>query len=261
MAISSFWIGVQEVLHLLKEHSEKYKRQKQATTKLERLSGWAVFAGGVLFFAGGVVRQVGDLEMPLPYWGYVSLSIFGLAVFAVGAVVSVVEFFRATRPPFVEHIVRIDEAIERERELIAALEVFETATLEFARMRLQLESTKVSSRLGVMGGGDGVRTSLVGVAMLGVALISQYEPVAHGWTMKSLGLFGLALLLGLSIGGLLIRYGVSQADYYSGIIGLALQRKGYLAKKPRASFSRRAGLKEDREKGREPIRADSSIST
>lgn len=72
--------------------------------------------------------------------------------------------------------------------------------------------------------------------MLAAALISQYEAVVHGWTMKSLAFFGVALLLGLSIGGLLARYGASQADYYSEIIGLALQRKAYLVKKPRRRF-------------------------
>jgi hypothetical protein len=75
--------------------------------------------------------------------------------------------------------------------------------------------------------------------MLGAALISQYEPVLHGWALKSLALFGVALLLGLSIGGLLVRYGASQADYYTEIIGLALQRKRYLAKKARQPFAKR----------------------
>lgn len=64
-------------------------------------------------------------------------------------------------------------------------------TLELARERLNLESTKVASRLGLIGGGEGLRTSLVGVAMLAVALISEYEPIVHGWT-KSLALFGVA---------------------------------------------------------------------
>jgi hypothetical protein len=107
---------------------------------------------------------------------------------------------------------------------------------------LQLESTKVAARLGVIGVGEGLRTSLVGAAMLGAALISQYETVMHGWTMKTLAFFGVALLLGMSIGGLLVRYGASQADYYSEIIGLALQRKACTAKKSREPFRRRVGL-------------------
>lgn len=72
--------------------------------------------------------------------------------------------------------------------------------------------------------------------MLAAALIFQYEAVVHGWTMKSLAFFGIASLLELSIGGLLVRYGASQADYYSEIIGLALQRKVYMAEKPRRRF-------------------------
>ena len=147
-----------------------------------------------------------------------------------------VETARRTRRPFVEHIDRAVGALGHEHELIAALERFEAATLETARKRLQLESTKVASRLGVIGGGEGLRTSLVGIAMLAATLISQYEPVVHGWTMRSPASFGVALLLGLSIGGLLVRYGAFQADYYGQIIGLALQRKAYTAEKPRRRF-------------------------
>lgn len=237
MANSSFWAHVEEVLHLVKEHSAKYKQPNQPTTTRARLSGWASLTGGVIFVGGEVLRQVGDLK------GYLSLSILGLAIFMAGAIAAVVETVRTTRRPFVEIVNRAVEALGRESELIAALQRFETAILEVTRKRLQLESTRVASRLGVIGGGEGLRTSLVGIAMLAVTLISQYEPVVHGWTMKSLALFGVALLLGLSIGGLLVRYGASQADYYSEVIGLALQRKAYMAKKSRNGFPRRVELK------------------
>lgn len=236
MANNPFWAHVEEVLHLVKQHSERHKQPKLATTTLERLSGWASLAGGVIFVGGEVLRQVGDAKAPLLLMAYVSLSVLGLAIFMAGAMTGVVETVRRTRRPFVEHVDRVVEALGREYELIAALEHFEAVILETARKRLQLESTKVASRLGVIGGGEGLRTSLVGIAMLAAALISQYEAVVHGWTMKSLAFFGVALLLGLSIGGLLVRYGASQADYYSEIIGLALQRKAYMAKKPRRRF-------------------------
>jgi hypothetical protein len=41
MASGSLWVGVAEVLGVIKEHSEKYKPPKTAPTKLESLSGWA----------------------------------------------------------------------------------------------------------------------------------------------------------------------------------------------------------------------------
>lgn len=243
MVSGSFWLGVEEVLNLLKEHSEKHKRPKQAVTKLQRWSGWASLAGGVLFVTAEVTRQAGDPYMLLSLVTYLSLSILGLIMFSAGVIVSVVDTVRSNRRPFVEHIDGIVEALRRERELIGALECFETVTLEFARKRLQLESSKVASRLAVIGGGEGLRTSLVGIAMLAAAMFSQYEPVIQGWTMKSVTYFGLALLVGLSIGGVLLRYGVSQAEYYSDIIGLALQRKTHLAKEPsRVPFTRRVLL-------------------
>ncbi|WP_129642651.1 hypothetical protein [Peristeroidobacter agariperforans] len=151
--------------------------------------------GGCLFVAGEVLRQVGGATTSWFYLAYLSLSILGLVVFLAGLVVILIEFARTTRRPFVEHVDRIIEALDREHELIAALEHFETSTLEFACERLKLQSTKVVSRLGMIGGGEGLRTSLVGIALLGVALISKYEPAVHGWTMNSLAFFGLALLL------------------------------------------------------------------
>jgi hypothetical protein len=70
-------------------------------------------------------------------------------------------------------------------------------------------------------------------------MISQYEPVVRGWTTKSLAFFGVVFLLGLSLGGLFARYGASQADYYSEIIGIALQRKAYKSEKSPKVFASR----------------------
>lgn len=245
MASDPFWVHVEDVLHLVKQHSERHKRPKQAVTRLGRLSGWASVVGGVIFVSGEIVRQVGDPKTPHLLIVYLSLSILGLAIFMAGVIADIVETVRKSRRPLVEHVDRVLEALGREYEFITALDRFDGAILETARKRLQLESTKVSSRLAVIGGGDGLRTSLVGVAMLAAALISQYEVVVDGWTIKSLAFFGVALLLGLSIGGLLARCGASQADYYSDIIGLALQRKAYMAKKTRRRFRARHRIEDE----------------
>jgi len=236
MANDSFWAHVEQVLHLVKQHSERHEQSKQAATRLERLSAWASLVGGVIFVGGEVLRQIVDPKTPVLLMAHLSVSILGLSIFMVGVVTDIVDTVRGARRPFVEHVDGIVEALGRESELIAALDRFEAVILETARKRLQLESTKVASRLGVIGGGEGLRTSLVGIAMLAAALISQYEAVVHGWTMKSLAFLGVALLLGLSIGGFLLRYGASQADYYSEIIGLAIQRKAHMAAKPRQRF-------------------------
>lgn len=238
MTNSSFWTGVEEVLNLVKEHSEKYRRPKQVTTTLQRLSGWASLTGGVLFVGGEVLRQVGL------HGAYLSLSILGLVIFVAGTAAGLVESIRTTRRPFVDLVDRGVEALGRESELIAALECFECEILEIARKRLQLESTNVVSRLGLIGG-DRLKTSLVGVAILAATMISQYEPVVRGWTTKSLAFFGVVFLLGLSIGGLFARYAASQADYYSEIIGIAVQRKAYKSKKsPKVSVSRQTDAAE-----------------
>jgi hypothetical protein len=141
--------------------------------------------------------------------------------------------------PFIEHISRISKALDHELELIAALARFDDKILEFVQKRLQLQSTRVTSRMEAIGSGDGLRMSLVGVVLLLVGVVSQYETAIHGLTMRSLTFFGAVLLLGLSIGGLLVRYGASQAEYYCGIIDLTLLRKAHRAKKRRESFSRR----------------------
>lgn len=241
MVSRSLWAGVEEVLDLVKEHSEKYQAPKQVTTTLGRLSGWLTSAGGILFVAGVMLQQVGDEGTP-PFV-YLTLVILGFILFLVGGVMGVVEFLRTMRHPLVELIERTREALHREYPLILALDRFEPLILELASKRLQLESKKVASRLGVIGGGDGLRASIVGVAMLGTGLISEYEPVVHGWSAKSLALFGGALLLGLSIGGLLVRHGASQAEYFSEIIELVLLRKSRMAKLSRRPFSDRFALK------------------
>lgn len=139
MANDPFWAHVEEVLHLVQQHSERHKQPKQATTMLERLSGWAGLAGGVIFVGGEVLRQIVDPKASVLLMAYVSVSILGLCIFMVGAMTGIVETVRRTRRPFVEHVDRIVESLGREYELIVALERFEAAILETARKRLQLE--------------------------------------------------------------------------------------------------------------------------
>ncbi|HEY5755804.1 MAG TPA: hypothetical protein VIU34_08270 [Steroidobacter sp.] len=239
MESSSLWIGVAEALRIIKEHSANHKPPKHTPTKLERLSGWAILLGGVIVVVGEAIRQMGDPKVPSVLHAYASISILGLIFFAVGAVVSVIEVVRSMRHPLAEHIDRITEAAGPEGKLFAALQPFEPVVLELTCERLMLESKKVSSRLAIIGGGDGLRTSMVGVALLGAALVSKYEAVIHGWTMKVLAFFGTVFLLGLSIGALHSRYGASRAEYYCDFIKLVLLVKSRVTKKPRETFSSR----------------------
>jgi hypothetical protein len=241
MVDSSFRLRVEAVLNLLKDHSRKHKRSKSATTKLERLAGWTSIAAGVIMVAGETLRQVGNLNSPPWHWVPLSVIVAGFVIFLASALAILIEFVRTIRHPFIEHISRINEALDHELELIGTLARFDNEILEFVQRRLQLQSTRVTSRMEAIGDGDGLRMSLVGVVLLVVGLISQYEPAIHGLTMKSLAFFGAALLLGLSIGGLLMRYGVSQAEYYCGIIELTLLREAHRAKTRREPFSRRLG--------------------
>lgn len=118
MATDSFWSRIEEVLRLLKEHSERHERPRQAATRPERLSGWASLGGGVIFVGGEVLRQVGDpVTQPLQMT-YVAWSILGLVIFMAGAVTGMIETFRRSRYPFIEHVDRVVEALGRERELI-----------------------------------------------------------------------------------------------------------------------------------------------
>jgi hypothetical protein len=239
MEIGSPWMGIAEVLSIIKEHSANHRPPRSEPTRLERLSGWAALLGGVIVVVGEAIRQVGDPKVPSVFYAYVSISIFGLIVFATGVIVGLVEFIRSMRHPLAEHIERITEVAGPEGKLFASFERFDPVVLELACERLKLESKKVSSRIAMIGGGEGLRTSLIGVAMLGVALVSKYEPLIHGWTMKGLALFGTALLVGLSIGAFLSRYGSSQADYYCDFIKLVLLQRTRVTKTPREPFSRR----------------------
>ncbi|MBL8269701.1 hypothetical protein [Steroidobacter sp.] len=234
MDSSSRWLGVKEVLRLLRDHSEAYKRPKYVPTKLERLSVSMIFMAGVVAVTGEALRRGGGLLAP-------SLIILAFLLFAAGALLIVVESIRTMRHPFLQFIDRIPEAMDRDSALIDALARFDAVVLELARGRLSLESKKAASKLELIGGGDGLRTSLVGIGTLGMAVIAAYEPIVNGWTLKSLALIGASLLLGLSIGGLLLRHGFSQAEYYCEIIGMALQMKADQAKSVRIPFSRRIG--------------------
>jgi hypothetical protein len=190
-------------------------------------------------FSGEVLRQLGDHTVPSLRHAYLVLSILGLLLFLSGAVRLLVDLVRTTRRPFVEHLDGVFGALGREYELIGALLRFDAVTLELASERLSIQSTKVASRVGLIGGGEGLKTSLVGVVALAFAWFSQYALVVQGLTMKSFAFIGLALLVGLSIGGMLLRYGASEADYYRGLIRIALNLKAHDARTVREPFARR----------------------
>jgi hypothetical protein len=81
MVDSSFRLGIEAVLNLLEDHSRKHKRSKPATTKLERLAGWASIAAGVIMVAGETLRQVGGLKSPPRNWIPLSLIVAGFVIF------------------------------------------------------------------------------------------------------------------------------------------------------------------------------------
>jgi hypothetical protein len=130
---------VEAVLNLLKAHSEKYKPPKQATPKLESWSGWAALAGAVIYVVGEVLRQPEGSTSPFLRLGYVLLSLLGLIIFTIGALVLIVQGIRTTRRPILEYLDGVIEACPRERDLISSLDSFEPAVLEFVCKRLQME--------------------------------------------------------------------------------------------------------------------------
>jgi protein-S-isoprenylcysteine O-methyltransferase Ste14 len=91
MTDSSFRLGVEAVLNLLKAHSRKHKRSKPVTTKLERLAGWASVAAGVIVVAGETLRQAGNLKSPPWHWIPISVIVAGVVIFFASVLVILIE--------------------------------------------------------------------------------------------------------------------------------------------------------------------------
>lgn len=230
MAVDGFLQGVAEVLALVRAHSEKVNSRKRRSTVVQRWSDRLAAAGGFLFVVAIAVQPIWVSDARAKGWTIAVMLLVGTLALLGGLLTSVIDSVRTTKRPFAEHIDRILESLSGEGDLLDDLQGFEAPVLELARRRLNLESAKVTSRLKMIGGGDGLRASWIGIAVLGFAVLSQYEPFhVTAWSMTNVTLLGLALLLGLSIGGLFVRYGASQSNYYCEIIGLAIERKTHVS--------------------------------
>lgn len=237
MACDLFLQSVTEVLALVRAHSEKVHPTRPRSTLVQRWSARLTVAGGFLFFVA-TVSQAAWVSDARTAGSTLALLLVGTIALLGGLLTSVVDSVRTAKRPFADHVDRIVELLPAESDLLNELQRFETPALEFARKRLNLESEKVTSRLEMIGGGERLSASWIGIALLGFAVLSQYKSfdVTTGG-VGGITLLGLALLLGLSIGALFVRYGASRSNYYSGILGLAIERKMHVAQLNPAAVS------------------------
>ena len=233
MASGAYPKDVVEVLNLVKVHSSKLKAKKISPSRLLVWSKW-LWVAGVLLTLASVTGQIiaGSMRSDGMNLALALLWVAGVLLFLAGLMLPLIDEFRNLRRPIAQHVDNILGSLPIEDELLRNLQYFDVDTLQCARTRLNLESVRIASRLDLIGG-NGIKASLVGIAALVYGLLSQYKQLdLSALSLSSVVYLGFALLLGLSIGGWVIKYGASQSDYYSELIGLTIDRKSRSSGRP-----------------------------
>jgi hypothetical protein len=180
-----------------------------------------------------------------PGWvlGVLAFAAGGLVVMLIGTVLTIVDWVRTMKPPLTELMDRILDVSPQETEFVTRLSAFDECSLEFARRRLEMESNKVLSRLDLIGGDGVMKTSLLGIGVVLVTLVVTCREVDFSkLSFAVLSVFGLALVAGMSIGAWQAKSGARRADFYVGMLSLAICSKEH----DRASRKRLASWKRQR---------------
>ena len=227
MVIDHYAKNIASVLEVISSH---WKQAPKASRR--NLSGYVItsrwlmaIGAGLMLLAAAihVVRKAGDADQRDVAMGIVLLV--GFVILLIGVAIDLFESVRTTKRPFAEHLDRMREQLPREHDLLLKLKAFDLSVLESAQRRLKLESTKVSSRLELIGG-DGLKASLVGVGTLAYALLTQYQGFELSrLSLANIGFIGVALWLGMSLGAWSAKYGAAQWDYYSELLTFVIEGK------------------------------------
>jgi hypothetical protein len=225
---------VKAIYELIGAHSMSARKLRASTkSSLERRSDWSTAIGVVILVSGFTADHfLGKIGLSLEWTIFLLVCLcLGVLLMLIGVVLSAIDARRTTKRPLVEHIDRIVEALPIDTELIKQLTRYDTRSLEFARRRLSIESTKVRSRLDLLGGGTGMKASTLGVALLACALVFQYSQIDFsGLALKDAAYLGTVVLLAFSIAACFILFGVGHGDFYSELIDLAIEAKKSIPK-------------------------------
>jgi di/tricarboxylate transporter len=230
MGTEQFAQDTKIILGLIETHAARIRATRPGKTKIERRSSWLTGLGATIFIIFlGLAHLYGSSKSDLTVsWAIVIVGAMclGVLLMLIGLVLDGIHFRRTMKQPLVEHTTRIIDALPADTDLLTGLVEIEVSSLEFARKRLSIESTKVRSRLERLGGGSRVKASLAGVAFLCYLLVQQYIEVDFAaLEFTNVTLLGLALLVGVSIAAWYVSSGAGEGDYYGEFIDLALQIK------------------------------------
>lgn len=216
---------VREILEIIRDQNLKVCVQRAPETAFERYAKWLIAVGLFILLACSISNAIIETQSEFARLALTGLIVLAPLLWVVGSILLVIDLKRTISRPFQKHVDGILELLPHESELLAKFGRFNVDSLQMARDRLRLESVKVTSRLGLIGG-EALKASLVGIGVLGYALLTAYrkfDPAAV--SLSDLTFLGLALVIGFSIGGWLVKFGVSLSDYYSDLIGMAIEGK------------------------------------
>ena len=221
---------VKAIFQIIDQHATAVDRAgKPKLAKLVRLSNWLSVPGIWLAAISLIAHQALAAMSVHRGWGLGGTLAFaagGLAMMLVGVVLMAIDSVRTMKPPVVELMDRLLEVLPREAGFVARLTVFDEYSLEFVRRRLEIESGKVLSRLDLIGGDGIMKTSLFGIGLVLVTLVVDYREVDFSrLSFAVLGIFGLALVAGVSIGAWRAKSGAHGAGFYVGILSLVIDSK------------------------------------
>ncbi len=232
---------VKAIYQIIDEHATAVDRAaKPRLAKLGRWSNWLSMIGIWLVAINLIAYQALAATRAHPGWvlGVLAFAAGGLVVMLIGTVLMVVDAVRTMKPPLTELIDRLLDVSPQETELVTRLTAFDEYSLEFARRRLEIESNKVLSRLDLIGGDSVMKTSLLGIGVVLVSLVVTYREVDFSkLSLAVLGVFGLALVAGMSIGAWQAKSGARRADFYVGMLSLTIYTKEHDREFRRASVT------------------------
>lgn len=222
--------NVKAIFQIVDEHAAAVDRAgKPRLAKLVRWSNWLSMIGIWLVAISLIAHQALAAMRMHAGWvlgGTLALAAGGLVVMLFGTVLMVIDLVRTMKPPVTELMDRLLDVLPQEMEFVTRLTGFDEYSLEFARRRLEIESNKVLSRLELIGGDSVMKTSLLGIGVVLVTLVVSYREVDFSkLSFAVLSVFGLALVAGMSIGAWRAKSGTRRADFYVGMLSLAIYSK------------------------------------
>lgn len=208
---------IDEYYKVKPEKGEKAKRDR----KIEGVYFWILVA--LIFFCVAFALAAWLPWLSPVKYHLMMISLFvlilGFTVYLTGVIWSLTQMRSQVFNPTSDRLMSVRNQLSSDLALYTELCTYDLGSLKLAKSRLELERKKMNSKL-VFFGVPKKQTSVIGIVAAGYLLVKNFDEI--DFHSIHFGLIGLALLLGLCIGGLCLKTVYNKFDLYVSTIDMAI---------------------------------------